>query len=326
MKDKILYIIYDHVTSNERAAQFGGELSDKLVSAQEQIKRDSLPIRLSLRTAINPDTVSPEAKERFFDGVRKAARVDVDFCVDMYPSLSTRKMYGALFDGGAIASGFSAIATGDLDQCTPDTNLDRVMLLYERVKEKGAVLGIGSRNVPVVLAANQENGYLRRIFEGVLNLTAGSAPHPVYNPSIKESPNDPAYEFHGDQMSGIFLFDPYHKTAMHFMKKLVETAQHIGFPGFEEEYLLVLSAPRFGNVVAEYYRTGTNPYDPIDPKEERQKIIERHIKTAMRNLRKTDAGIWLKTAIQGRDVDKLRQFYPDEQIDEVVGYMREALE
>ena len=120
-----------------------------------------------------------------------------------------------------------------MDQFPPNSNLEKFIELYKQTINNNSILCVDSINVPIVLSANEENAYLRRIFEGFMNLTARRTADFINNKIIianpEEAPNDPAYTSHSDFTTGVYLFNPNHKNGESFIGKLVRTARIMNF-------------------------------------------------------------------------------------------------
>jgi len=347
--DILVYTPLDFVASDSKAVEFAGELSDSLIRAQTTIKQCHYPIKLGLKTTLvsrgQYDTtqtdssggsawgVSEEGRDSFYKGIKKLGDAGIDCYIDTWASGPTRSVCGVLFDSGLIAAGFGAFSTGDLDQFPPEKNLENFLGLYEQVRLRNAVLGVGARNVPIVLACNVENGYLRRIFEGVVNLTVTSVANRFgYNLRTidrEHAPDDAAFNDHGDYVTGVYLFSPDSISRSRLQRELVDLARQEKFSGFEDEYAMVILAAGRGNLVCKYFESHPNPFDAINIEKERTKIIDQQIKKPLVSLRGTFAGISLlgviDSSIEEASRGRLSEFYTREQLDEVFGYMREAL-
>ena len=337
MKDRIFYVPIDFVGNDSRAREFGNELSDSLIRTQEHVQKQKLPITLGLKTTlVLPEKagwgVSREGRKDFYRGLEKLSEAGIDYTwIDNYPSGPTRSMYGVLFDPGLISAGASAIATGDLDQFPPDRNLENVVELYDHVKTHDSILGVGSRSVPIVLSANQENAYLRRIFEGVMNLSVRRSAEvgckgTVLISDLSKAPNDPAYKAHGDFITGVYLFNPDHFESNPFVGDLIKSARTNGFFGFEDEYLMAILAPQYGNLSATYFDSVPNPFSQEDQVKEKERIIKKQIKAPLSKLARIaiPRRIIISTLIEDVGVF-LSKYYSTEQLSEVRSLMTDEL-
>jgi hypothetical protein len=333
-KDTILYVPMDFVATDEKAIEFSRSLSDSLVQAQERIRADGLPIKLALKTTvISKDRegwgITNVGKSFFNTGLARLGEAGIDYLVDNWSSGPTRTEYGVLFDQGALARGFAAIATSDLDQFPTQHNLERIAELHDRVMTHNALLGTGARNTPVVLSANRENSYLRRIFEGFINLAisyaAETSGHTLLRQTNEGDTEDKAYSNHGDFVTGVYLFNPSHEKSRAFIDNVVTTSRKRGFFGFEGEYYMAIMAAKFGKVVNIYVNSVSNPFDASDPNNERQNIIQKQIKLPLEKLAKTYAGRIIEKTIK-RERTMLADHYSPDQIDEVRELMLEAIE
>jgi len=286
-KETILYIPIDFVGNDETAFRFENIYLRSLLEANQKISDLKLPLKLSLKTTlIQKDKhgwgVTHKGEESFNHTITKLGREGIDYFVEYWSSGPTRSMYGVLFDSGAISRGFKAICTGDLDQFPPQENVEKFIELYERVAKHNHFLGVGSRNTPIVLSYNQENAYLRRIFEATMNLAAQYQG----NTSLDlEGMVDQTYKDHGDMITGVYLFRPRGQNSDLFKEDLLRTARSNDFFGFEGEYYMVISAAvKYNGITGIVFNSINNPFPKIEPKEERQKIIEKQIKLPLKKI------------------------------------------
>ncbi|MBI2110307.1 hypothetical protein HYT51_00825 [Candidatus Woesearchaeota archaeon] len=333
-RETIAYTPIDFVGTDERAKEFNNVLTPSLVQAQQKIEREKYPIHLGLKTTVISEDrhgwgISEEGRTSFNQGLAKLTQAGIDYYVDTWPSGPTRSMYGVLFDQGLLARGFQAIVTGDLDQFQPHQNLERVLTLCEHIKGDNSLLGVGARNIPVVLSANPENAYLRRIFEGVMNLTVRNASrstnHYIQGELAPKGFTDRAYEMHGDLITGVYMFNPEHPNAQTFQKQVVETARERNFFGFEDEYFMAFCAATMGNISSIYFNCEPNLFSPEDdPEKEKERIINKQIQAPLTKLIGVPFMEWfLRDSIEHKNKEFLEEFYTHEQVYEVKEAMRQ---
>ena len=328
-RETILYVPIDFVGSDERSSCFSTKHIQTLLEARQKVSDLKLPIRLALKTtAIAKDQhkkgMSKLGLMNFNSGIAKLSKEGIDSFVEFWPSGPTRSMYGVLFDQGAIAIGFRSICTSDLDATPPQNNLEKFIELNDKVETNGSILGIGSRNTQVILSYNPENNYLRKIFEGIMNLTANKK---INIHLSDKNIIDKAYKEHGDMITGTYLFNPNVNKSLNFANFLVESSRRYGFFWFEDEYFMVIAAGNKGGISGITFNSAENFFDKIDSKKEKNEIINNHIKKSLEMLAKTNVKDLIITTINieydGKGI--LRKYYTKEQINEVCNYMKETL-
>jgi len=329
-KETLLYTPIDFVGSDSRAKDFGRVFSRDLVRAQRIISDNDYKIHLALKTTVIAKSqhgwgISEEGEEDFDMGIERLRAEGIDYDVEIWPSGPTRSMYKVLFDQGAVAAGFPAIGTSDLDVFPPHKNLENMLALYRHSQETGSLLGVGSRDKRVVLAHNPENDYLRRIYEGIINIAIAEGPGKIEISNPGKAPvDDPAYKAHGDFVTGAYLVNHDHEKAASFSQAMVKMARENGFSGFEDEYAMTLVAAGMGNMSAVYFNTAENLQDPLSLEEERTKIIKRQIIAPLEKLSLTSVAPMIQRGIEvGRR--KLTAHYSEEQVEEVANIMSEVL-
>ncbi|MEK6940737.1 MAG: hypothetical protein AABW49_02455 [Nanoarchaeota archaeon] len=336
--DTIYYQPIHLIGSDQAAAEFFSTHRGQLLDAVRLIRKKELPIQLGLKATVvlkkyNSDGwgVSQQGMDSALLSFGQLVKDGIDVNVDPRYSGPTRSMFQVLFDQGLIGTGFKAICTGDLDQFPPSKNLENVIRLSEETIAHESVLGVGKRDVPVVLAANQENAYLRRIFEGVINISIKNTLECFEKELYAEEPlqqlaaADPAYMSHGDFVTGVYLLNPSAENYGEFVRGVVDQARSRGFFGFEDEYLMVHLAAACSNLDAIYFNSVANPFSPMDIKTERNKIVTKQIQAPLEKL----AGTFVHAMLPDGMIiarERLTEFYPREQIDEVIGYMKQAID
>jgi len=310
--------------SDESIIEFNETLVGYLINARQKISDDSLPIVLSLKATLG-NNVSGIGRDDLKYGINLLNEYRISSFFEYWQSGPTRTMYGSLFDNGLIASGFRSSCTLDFDQFPTHRNLDNIMELDEIVHKNGSVLGVGSRSVPIKLSYNDENGYLRRIFEGIINLTIGRG---TINSSNNEGIVDGAYRDHGDRVTGAYLFNCSKASKASYVDNLIERSRKAGFHFFEDEYFMVFLASRTEGLSNLVFTSVENPYDPVELSEEKNSIIENHIHSPIRKISQIDL---MRREIMSAVNDEyggngtLGQHYPVLQINEVCGYINESL-
>jgi hypothetical protein len=336
VEEKLYYFSIGIVSSDIKAKNFVDKESRDLLEARDKVRKDHLPVRLGLKTTILRGKLSDENANAVYSKLTELMNEDVDVFVDMFGSGPTRTMYGVLFDRGITScvdysgkSGFRAVATGDLDQFPPQKNLENMLDLWDLTKSSDAILGVGSRSVPVVLSANKENSYLRRIFEGFVNLSvknvAEKSGNKIITPEDYGNSKDQAYSETGDFVTGIYLANANHRRSMEFANVLTSLARANNFWGFEDEYLMGIASANLGNLAARNFYSLPNLFDPQDVAKEKGDIIERQIQTPLKKLSRTGVAPFLRKIIESPVREILERHYTSDQIKEVSGYMLDAL-
>ena len=334
--DILVYTPVGFVGNDDAARTFAGPECDMLIGAQVSIEEGGYPIKLRLKNTLvsrgQYDVVSgsrsgwgvtEEGRDEFYRGVRRLGTIGIDVDVDTWPSGPTKSLYNVLFNSGDLSAGFGGMATGDLDRFPANRNLENFLALYDDVRRHDAVMGVGSRNVPVILSYNRENAHLRRIFEGTVNMAVRHASQISGNGVVvndDDAPEDPAYNKHGDFVTGVYVFN---SGKLDFANQLVGTARTNGFFGFEDEYSMMMRAPRHGPVVSRYFESVPNPFEEVSIDDERKTIMERQISAPLSHLPLEDQRFLVDVIRTQRE--GLQPFYESEQIEEVTGRMLEEL-
>ncbi len=323
------------IGSDNVAKKFDEELVDYLILAQEKADSENLQIKFTLKLTIvykeKEGWGVTENASKFLDNAfLKLRNAKIDYWLENWPSGPTRSEYSALFDIGVLSSKFKAVVLlNGLDQFSPNENIETIKNLYDSMKENNSLLVTGSRNLPVVLSANKENGYLRRIMEGFLNLTIKqiyqSNKNKIIFPKGKNT-GDKQYNFHRDLIAGVLLINPNHPRYLDLLSDILKISQENNFFGFEGEYYLLLSVGGYGDLSVVYSNNFPNPFENEEVKKEKQKIIEKQIKTPLSKLKNTSVASYLVETIKGVGREGLLEYYPKEQVDEVSRYMLEVLE
>ncbi len=211
-----------------------------------------------------------------------------------------------------------------MDQFRPDENLGNFLVLEEELKRRDLILGTGARSIPVNLAHNEENNYLRRIMEGIYNLGVRKAVATLGKEIVyldAGNVSDPAFsnEGHGDFITGVYVFNPDARHAQSLSSRVLNTARTNDFIGFEDEYYLGIEAAGHG-LVSQTFSSRPNPFSQVDLEEEKKRIIEKQIRGPMEKVSRTGAMKHLRK-LDELDYEALERFYSTEQVREVRTYM-----
>jgi len=336
-EQKLYYVPIGFISGDIQAQNFVTQEAPKLLDANEIIRDNRLPIRLGFKTTILSERVSDEIREKVYKTLGDLIDLGVDVSVDSWQSGPTRTMFSTLFDPGITAfssydgsKSFRAVATGDLDQFPPNKNLEKLLELWEFVKSKEAIMGVGSRNVKVRLSAHEENGDYRRIFEGIINLAIKNTANRNFNEIATKSDygnkEDPAYTDTGDFITGVYLTNPPHKNRNHFVESLTTTARDNNFFLFEDEYLMTLLAAQYGYIAAINMNSVENPFEkPTESVEaEKKAIFERQIQAPLQKLRNTQVAKYIRSSIR-EEKQILEKYYSPKVVSEVTEFMMAAL-
>jgi hypothetical protein len=324
MERRLWYVPIDFVGSIEKTIEFEEKYVDTLLEARQRISDNSLPIKLALKTTF---VAEGNARDLFYKGISRLRKNDIGVMIDEWESGPTRTVYDILFGHGYVAARCNAPAISNLDHCPPHKNLENLLSLYDALLEKNGIVGFGSRDIPIVLSHNTENGYLRRIFEGVIGIAARNAPPPnkIHLPKDRRKMKDPAYEKHGDLVPGTYILNTEHRQAKRLMERLISEARDHKFFGFESQYSLAVTAPSLGNVVAQLMRSEDNPFNPMSVEEEKKWIIQKQIKDVLKKLKGTYAGDMIAKVLNSNSIRELYEFYTTKQVNEVMQLMHQAL-
>jgi hypothetical protein len=328
-KDTLLYTPIDFIGNEAQAKKFAIETSEFLLEAKRKIEHEKFPIHLSFKTTfVRGQGGSQDAVDYFCRGISKLTEAGIDYSVDNWGSGPTKAMYETIFNLGNLTAGFGGISTGDLDQFPPQQNLENILNLWERVKKENAILGVGSRSCKVILSKHHENSYLRRIFEGIMNMAVKESAilnnHTICCPENYSLP-DNQYSRTGDFVTGVYLTNLLNDKTENLIHNLVSSARLKNFFGFEGEYFMTLLSASEGNLAVEVMNSIKNPFEnKMSVGEERENIIEKKIKSPLLKLRQTPAAHYILSSLD-KSKRLLKDFYPIKQVEEVENYIIESL-
>ena len=217
-RETILYTAVGYVASDKSAIDFADTFVEELVLAKAMVEKDRLPIHITLKTTLVKEHMTEEGLEKFDIAIKNLSRVGIDSWIEYWPSGPTRSRYGVFFDQGAIASGFKATATGDLDNFPLSRNLENYLALFEETLSRNALIGVGERDEEVKLTSNTENNYLREIFEGFMNqavlISKSGNNKEIHSLRKGKNQKDP-YKSQGDFMTGAYILNLSHPELTH---------------------------------------------------------------------------------------------------------------
>lgn len=221
----------------------------------------------------------------------------------------------------------SFVVNADLDQFVLDTPeaLDAVYALVQNVEKKGALLGIGARDVPVVLARDACNSRLRIVHEMFQTLAIG--PDVLSVPEKKESVT-PAYAALGDFGSGFYVMNTLHPMYPTLLQSVAHASQVAAMNEVAIDFFVVRKVAQYGTIVADYVHCQENKfYGAMDPCEE-LKWVHSLVTEQTKVFGKTDVGPGLWDVVmeaQSSTIDTIAKFYPRDVVKTVQCWMYDAL-
>lgn len=222
----------------------------------------------------------------------------------------------------------SLVVNADLDQFVLDT-AEGLWTAYELVRKvfvDNALLGIGARDVPVVLARDPFNSRLRIIHELFQSLALG--PEKV-RASEQRKNITPAYAVFGDHGSGFYVMNTFHPMYPDLLRSVAHASQVSNLHEIPIDFYVVAKAVQFGApIVASYICARENKfYKPLS-KDKEFAWVYRFVTSHTKELAKTDVGPMLLEVITGsrmNSVDDLVAYYPRDLVNEVRCWMYDAL-
>ncbi|HLC22736.1 MAG TPA: hypothetical protein VJJ79_03100 [Candidatus Nanoarchaeia archaeon] len=222
----------------------------------------------------------------------------------------------------------SIVVNADLDQFVLDT-ADGFGTAYELVRKvfvDNALLGIGARDVPVVLARDPFNSRLRIIHELFQSLALG--PEKVRASEQRENIT-PAYAAFGDHGSGFYVMNTFHPMYPDLLRSVAHASRVSHIHEIPMDFYIVAKAIQYeAPIVASYVRARENKfYKPLSKNEEFA-WVHRFVTHHTQELTKTDVAPMLLEVIKGSRrnyVDDLVAYYSRDLVNEVRCWMYDAL-
>tara|TARA_Y100000310_G_C20687517_1_gene820035 strand:- start:33 stop:962 length:930 start_codon:yes stop_codon:yes gene_type:complete len=305
------YIIQRHYVGDEQDLEFLERNIETLWQAIETTEYKGWNMDFGLKLTIDYERLPSGIAKRLMDVIVNYAEI-----LDPHKTLSDpirvdmqdrgprvmETMFGleSFFDPNCI------IANPDMDQYVLDEEgLERIEEIFARMETDGCLYGIGSRDVPVVLAHHPDNSRFREIHELFHSLFIGSnilrvePTHPNASPAFAEI----------GESSGLCMINrthPKYKILKELVQKFAKVAD---FTKWAPEYYMAMRASTLGAIATGYVKCVQNPTQETDVLTEKMRI-ERIIRKESQALGETDIGEALFTSTQMlQHEDILAEFY-----------------
>jgi len=320
------HLIARHFVGNEATLGKLREGIASLMEADDLIKDGGYDFDLGLKLTVNepgiPESMRTDVKESL-DNLPRGTWLLYD-PVDRGPGTSSRQIaFGSSFNHEPCM-----VVDFDLDQYPMNTPEALGMLeeLTGKMERDGLLYGIGSRNVPVVLARYKRNSDLRAIHELFHSLTIGSERLKV--PGRVPEGVLPAYAQIGESISGLSVVNLSHPSYPTFCFDVANETQRIGMRGFSAEYYMALKASQLGKPATGYVQAGENVFHGEKTEQEELRIVsDKIIRGQTQDLARTDIrGNLARSLRDKRNTDRLAEFYPRDDVEYVRETMLSALE
>jgi hypothetical protein len=210
----------------------------------------------------------------------------------------------------------------DLDQFRvwTEEDLERIVDFTDRMRKDNALYGIGSRDVPVILATNERNSQLRMVCEHYHALALGDpcAIRLVGNPT-------PAYADIGEFVSGFYAVNRNHPHYPALEKRIASVTQDVPFLGFAVESFVAFEAHQVSQIARAYVPSRPNRfYEQLDEQVEFDRVCA-IMSRETSELASAGYAKQLVSAVENKaHLQRLGNYYSSDDIRLVASLMREA--
>ncbi len=323
------YLIQRHFVADENTVLEFARGTDGLLIAADLIREKALPVRLGLKLAIPREKLrgTPEGKKVLSDAFQCRSQLDmIDVFVQEDPmDLGSGTSFRQIFCNPAYLSPKTeadAILNLDMDQFPINSGrrLDAALNLATRVMTEGALIGIGSRDVPVVLGVHTEASDLRAIDEMAHSLCVGDRLRAAHAPKGVT----PAYAHFGESTSGFSILNTKHPQYRQLVMDMTQETANADLSGFAADYYFTLRASMLGHIVTGYVPSKLNAFYGTLTRAQELASVERTIISQTKELSKTAVAPLLRALAEPSTTEALACYYPREQVERVIGWKKAA--
>lgn len=219
----------------------------------------------------------------------------------------------------------------DFDQFVFDTEegLEAALCLADKTEKDNCLHGIGSRNVPVVLATNERNSNLRIIHELFHSLTIGGDRLRGNILKVRGEPLQgvtPAYAEIGESTTGFYVFNTAHTRYLDLAAAVAQASRRANMRGFATDYFAAIKSAQFGRIATGYVVSRPNKFYGKKDEAEEFEGVKRLISGQTRELAKTDIDDYLIGCVSDNskhNIERIAKFYPREDVELVRDLMLE---
>ena len=320
----MVYLIGRHYVFNQETLNELQIIVDNTKVAEGLIAANKYPLELGLKITINEEKVGLEISTKanaILQELPKKTWLLYD-PVNRGAGTSYRQI---LFNPSFSARGDGIVVNADFDQyiINKAQGLESILDLVKDVKNKNALYGIGSRDIPVVLAKHQRNSSLRIIHELFHSLAVGKEKLDVH-PQIEGV--TPAYASLGETSPGLYVMNQDHENYPELVQFVSTALQHANLQGFASDYYVAIKASQLAPIGLGYVKAQENKfYKQITEEDEHQQII-RLISSQTMELGRTDVkNVLQQTVANEANFQEIASFYDEKDVSEVRQSMLQAL-
>jgi len=320
----MVYLIGRHYVFNQETLDELKAIVKSTSAAFDLIHAHNYPLELGLKVTVNEEQVGPAMSKEAQEAL-KSLPPKTWLLYDPVNRGAGTSYQQILFNPTFSGQEESIVVSADFDQfiINRKEGLESILNLVEDVKNKDALYGVGSRDVPVVLAKHARNSSLRIIHELFHSLAAGTEKL-VVNPRAEGS--SPAYAVLGESTSGLYVMDHNHYAYPKLVQSMSTAVQHANMQGFATDYYVAIKASSLAPVGIGYVKARENKFYHQKSEEEEYQGIIRLISSQAAELKKTNArSIMQKVVADNKNVDKIAHFYEKKDVLEVQQLMLKAL-
>ncbi len=320
----MVYLIGRHYVFNQETSDELKMIVNNTATAADLIHANHYPLELGLKITVNEEKVGPATIKEVQDALKILPQKTwlLYDPVNRGAGTSYRQI---MFNPSFSGQGDSIVVSADFDQfiINKPEGLESVLSLVEDVKGKNALYGVGSRDVPVVLAKHKRNSDLRIIHELFHSLAVGK--EKLIVPQQVEG-STPAYATLGESTSGLYVMNQAHHAYSELLQAVSSSVQHANMQGFATDYYVAISASQLAPIGISYVKARENQFYHQKTEEDENQGIIKLISSQTTELGRTDVkSVLQQTVADEANLQEIARFYDEKDVMEVQQLMLRAL-
>ena len=316
-----IYLTGRHYISQMKSADFFYNLPDRLQSFDELKKKQ---IVLSMFVSANMKNLSEEIREKTFHALKKFEKLEIPIRFSDIGLTAGQKLVSCLFDDKMQKKAIYGLFDVDQFILKDSIHIEAIKSIAEDLEKKNSLLGIGARDVPVVLGFNEEASTFRIIHELVHSMIPEGRKFKTL--PERQIGADVFYAEIGESAPGFYLINPNNSDYERLKKEILSLHNlYVSLPGFVIEYFIPLWSAINSSIVTKYLYSTSNIQWIEPPLNEEILKTYGFIKKSTAQLLTTSVGPYMRKRLFDAELIKtLEKFFSIQEINKVLDIMKSS--
>lgn len=318
-----IYLARRHYVNNPQTlSKLEGSI-EGLCQTKELGMSSSIPMHLSLILSHDPDSITMDLRERYYELVQDIKSKGITTIDD--PKIVTageKFLYQLIMKIPEEARPILALSCLDQYDTTRKESMESIMELASKMIMEDSLYSTGSRSIPTVLGVNKQANDYRTIHELIHSITGK-----VFKTDRPEwATPSKSYDDIGESTSGFYMINPKNSRFQDLKREILMHPGLYENPGFSIDYFSAVWSAINSKISTGYVHTLENYFPTKIAPDEELKRVSRLISNSSRHLSQTSVAKPIMETLSDTDIKKvLEQYFDKDDVQDVISLMIENI-